>query len=115
MIVRSVVPWYEAAAPLHAPLQGRARGPHAPNHMESLCHASCVNRIRAINATCDENSGCAVGLSIGFGASTTIMQLNHGRPNDLDHQQLFEVEMMTDQHVAAFQRGVQLGLSDTCA
>ena len=36
------------------------------------------------------------------------MQLNDGRPNDLGEQQLFEVEIMTDEDVAAFPRGVQL-------
>jgi hypothetical protein len=36
------------------------------------------------------------------------MQLNDGRPNDLGQQQLFEVEMMTDQEVVAFPSGVHL-------
>jgi hypothetical protein len=38
------------------------------------------------------------------------MQLNDGRPNELGEQQLFEVEIMTDQEVATFPRGVQLPL-----
>ena len=47
-------------------------------------------------------------IRIHAGAGTTIMQLNDGRPDDLGEQQLFEVEIMTDQDVAAFPRGVQL-------
>jgi hypothetical protein len=44
-------------------------------------------------------------IRIHAGAGTTIMQLNDGRPNDLGEQQLFEVEMMTDQEVAAYVQG----------
>jgi hypothetical protein len=47
-------------------------------------------------------------IRIHAGAGTTIMQLNDGRPDDLGEQQLFEVDIMTDQDVAAFPRGVQL-------
>lgn len=47
-------------------------------------------------------------IRIHAGAGTTIMQLNDGRPNELGEQQLFEVEIMTDQEVATFPRGVQL-------
>lgn len=47
-------------------------------------------------------------IRIHAGASTTIMQLNDGRPNELGEQQLFEVEIMTDQEVATYPRGVQL-------
>jgi hypothetical protein len=49
-------------------------------------------------------------IRIHAGAGTTIMQLNDGRPNELGEQQLFEVEIMTDQEVATFPRGVQLPL-----
>jgi hypothetical protein len=47
-------------------------------------------------------------IRIHAGAGTTIMQLNDGRPDDLGEQQLFEVDIMTDQDVAAFPRGVSL-------
>ena len=47
-------------------------------------------------------------IRIHAGAGTTIMQLNDGRPDDLGEQQPFEVDIMTDQDVAAFPRGVSL-------
>lgn len=47
-------------------------------------------------------------IRIHAGAGTTIMQLNDGRPNELGEQQLFEVDIMTDQEVATYPRGVHL-------
>jgi hypothetical protein len=47
-------------------------------------------------------------IRIHAGAGTTIMQLNDGRPNELGEQQLFEIEIMTDQEVATYPRGVHL-------
>jgi hypothetical protein len=47
-------------------------------------------------------------VRIHAGAGAMIMQLNDGRADPLGVQQLFEAEMMTDQEVAAFPRGVHL-------
>jgi hypothetical protein len=64
---------------------------------------------RVVATVAREGKAQDVGsIRIHAGAGTTIMQLNDGRPNDLGEQLLFEVDMMTDQDVAAFPRGVQL-------
>ena len=57
---------------------------------------------RTVATVAREGKAQDVGsIRIHAGAGTTIMQLNDGRPNDLGEQQLFEVEMMTDQEVAS--------------
>lgn len=68
-----------------------------------------VMSTRTVATVAREGKAQDVGsIRIHAGAGTTIMQLNDGRPNDLGEQELFEVEIMTDQDVAAFPRGVQL-------
>ncbi|MHC2676960.1 Lhr-like helicase [Bradyrhizobium diazoefficiens] len=68
-----------------------------------------VMSTRTVATVAREGKAEDVGsIRIHAGAGTTIMQLNDGRPDDLGEQQLFEVEMMTDQDVATFPRGVQL-------
>jgi hypothetical protein len=68
-----------------------------------------VMSTRTVATVAREGKAQDVGsIRIHAGAGTTIMQLNDGRPNELGEQQPFEVEMMTDQDVAAFPRGVQL-------
>jgi Lhr-like helicase len=68
-----------------------------------------VMSTRTVATVAREGTAQDVGsIRIHAGAGTTIMQLNDGRPNDLGEQQPFEVEMMTDQDVTTFPRGVQL-------
>lgn len=68
-----------------------------------------VMSTRTVATVAREGTPQDVGsIRIHAGAGTTIMQLNDGRPNDLGEQQLFEVEMMTDQEVATYPRGVHL-------
>jgi hypothetical protein len=47
-------------------------------------------------------------IRIHAGAGTTIMQLNDGRPNELGEQELFTVDLMTDQEVVQFRKSLQL-------
>ncbi|MET4278538.1 MULTISPECIES: DEAD/DEAH box helicase [unclassified Bradyrhizobium] len=68
-----------------------------------------VMSMRTVATVASEGTAQDVGsIRIHAGAGTTIMQLNDGRPNELGEQQLFQIEMMTDQEVAAYPRGVQV-------
>jgi len=68
-----------------------------------------VMSTRTVATVAREGTPQDVGsIRIHAGAGTTIMQLNDGRPNELGEQQLFQVEIMTDQEVATYPRGVRL-------
>lgn len=68
-----------------------------------------VMSTRTVATVAKEGKPQDVGsIRVHAGAGTTIMQLNDGRPNELGEQQLFEVDIMTDQEVATFPRGIHL-------